>query len=86
MRQYKVAHFKRENEWAIFREDEDTIQWYGGNVWVNDKWDSRRYLHEEDCIWDLVLIKIRWDTIEDTLQAEKREKGERLEKKSWSEL
>lgn len=50
-REYKIAHYKRENEWSIFRKFEDMIQWLDSRtVRVNSKKLAKRFLHEQDAI------------------------------------
>ena len=85
-REYKIAHFKRENEWSIFRKFEDMIQWLDSrNVRVNSKKLAKRFLHEQDAISALIFIKTQWELkTEEQYTEEKKE--EKKEKRSWSEF
>lgn len=61
-REYKIGHYKRENEWIIYREYDWMVQYLGSwMIWVNDKKNARRFLHEQDAISSLSVIKFKWD-------------------------
>lgn len=82
-REYKIAHYTRENERAIFREEEWVREWMWYGERVNES-NARRFWHESDCISALITLRRWW--IEDTLPPKKRECEEKSEKTSWSEL
>lgn len=85
-REYKIAHYPKENERAIFRESWDTKQWLSSNkIWTkNERW-AWRYLHESDCVSALSIIKFsKWLKTEEEYIEEKKEEGKI--KQSWGEL
>ena len=85
-RDYKIAHYLKENERAIFRESWDTKQWLSSNkIWTkNERW-AWRYLHEQDCVSALSIIKFsKWLKTEEEYIHEKIE--EEKIKQSWGEL
>ena len=89
-REYKIAHFPRENEWSIFRKCEDMVQWLDSRtIWVSSKKLAKRFLHEQDAVWALIFIRSKqWELkTEEEYEAELEEKiAESKEKTSWSEF
>lgn len=83
-REYKIAHYNKDNERAIFRELEWIREWlwYGMRRWKEE--DAKRYWHESDSVSALITIRLWW--IQDALLQEKKESEEKSEKTSWSEL
>lgn len=61
-REYKIGHFKRDNERVIFRECEDMKQWLTWEmVWSSNKKLARRFLHKQDCESALSIVKFsKW--------------------------
>lgn len=61
-REYKIGHYKRENERIIYREFDWMVQYLGSwMIWVSNKGHARRFLHEQDAISTLSVIKFKWD-------------------------
>lgn len=61
-RVYKIGHYKRENEWIIYREYDWMVQYLGSwMIWVNNKSNASRFLHEQDAVSALSVIKFKWD-------------------------
>lgn len=59
-REYKIAHFPRENERAIFREFEDMKQWLNTDmVRTSNKKLAMRFLHEQDVLSALSIVKTK---------------------------
>lgn len=85
MWEYKIAHYKKENERAIFREKEWVRWWLCYDNWWGKEREAKRYLHESDCISAFISIRKKWG-IEDTSKQGKKGCEEKLEKTSWSEL
>ena len=57
-RDYKIAHFSKENERAIFREEWDSKQWLTADrIRTKNPSLAWRYLHEQDCVSALSIIK-----------------------------
>lgn len=85
-RDYKIAHFTKENERVIFREFEWMKQWLTWEmVWSSNKKLARRFLHEQDCESALSIVKFsKWLKTEEQYIEEKTE--EQKEKKSWSDF
>lgn len=85
-RDYKIAHYSKENERAIFREYEDMKQWLTSEmVWSSNKKLARRFLHKQDCESALSIVKFsKWIKTEEEYIDEKIEWWK--EKRSWSEL
>lgn len=85
-RAYKVAHRWKDNEWSIFREDGDIVQWLAPElVWTKEKRYAKRFLHKQDVESALSIIKMKKciKTEEEYIE-EKIEEWK--EKRSWSEL
>ena len=89
-REYKIAHYKRENEWSIFRKFEDMIQWLDSRtVRVNSKKLAKRFLHEQDAISALIFIRSKeWElkTEKEYREEVEKELSKKKEKTSWSEF
>lgn len=89
-REYKIAHFKRDNEWSIFRKFEDMIQWLDSRtVRVNSKKLAKRFLHEQDVISALIFIRSKeWELKTEKEYNEEAEKkpSKPKEKTSWSDF
>ncbi len=85
-RDYKIAHFKKENERAIFRTCDWMEQWLRPwMVWSKDKSMAKRFLHEQDATSVLIFIRTQWELkTEEQYIEEKIE--EQKEKKSWSDF
>ena len=85
-REYKIAHFPKENERAIFRKFEWMEQWLRPwMVWSKDKRNAKRFLREQDATSVLIFIRTQWELkTEEEYIEEKIE--EQKEKRSWSEL
>lgn len=85
-RDYKIAHFPKENERAIFRKFEWMEQWLTREmVWTSNKKLARRFLHKQDCESALSIVKFsKWLKTEEEYIEEKIE--EQKEKKSWSDF
>ena len=80
MRNYKIAYFKSDNEWAIMRENEDTVQWLSSdNVWTPHKQHATRFFHEDTATSNLIIAKRKW------LEEEKLYRPEGVAN-SWGEL
>lgn len=84
-REYKIGHFKSDNERVIFRECEDMKQWLTREmVWSSNKKLARRFLHKQDCESALSIVKFsKWlkteeEYIEDKINESKevRSRGE----------
>lgn len=84
-REYKIGHFKIDNERVIFRECEDMVQWLTREmVWSSNKKLARRFLHKQDCESALSIVKFsKWlkteeEYIEDKINESKevRSRGE----------
>lgn len=84
-REYKIGHFKSDNERVIFRECEDMVQWLTREmVWSSNKKLARRFLHKQDCESALSIVKFsKWlkteeEYIEDKINESKeiRSRGE----------
>lgn len=57
-RVYKIGHYKRANEWIIYREYDWMVQYLGSwMVWVNNKSNASRFLHEQDAVSALSICK-----------------------------
>lgn len=86
-REYKIAHFHRENERAIFRKYEDMVQWLSSQmVRTAKKQRAMRFLHEQDCVSALSVIKMsKWELKTEEEYIEEKI-GETKEKKSWSDF
>jgi hypothetical protein len=87
-REYFIAHWKQENERAIFRKDEDgdIVQWLSWElVWTKEKRYAKRFLHEQDAVSSLSIIKSKWDlkTEEEYIDEVITEKKKKM---SWWEL
>lgn len=75
---YKIAHFPRENERALFKTDwEDALWLRWDNSWTPNKSSARRFLHEDSAVWCLITIRQVWEP--EVYVPEK-------EKQSWGEL
>jgi hypothetical protein len=62
MREYRIAHFPKENERSIFRQSGDRIQRLSSQkVWTKEKQRAKRYLHEQDCVSALITTKMQWE-------------------------
>ena len=87
MRVYKIAHFSN-NERAIFRKDDDFVQWLSPqHIWTLNKNHARRYINEDDASSALVVIKSKWELkTEEQYIEEVTEKEKNREKSTWSEL
>lgn len=85
-RDYRIAHFSKENERAIFREEWDTKQWLTADrIRTKNPSLAGRYLHEQDCVSALSIIKFsKWLKTEEEYIQEKIEEGKI--KQSWGEL
>lgn len=85
-RDYKIAHFPKENERAIFRKFEWMEQWLTREmVWTSNKKLARRFLHKQDCESALSIVKFsKWLKTEEEYIEEKIE--EQKEKRSWSDF
>lgn len=72
-REYKIGHFKKDNERAIFRECEDMKQWLTWEmVWSGNKKLARRFLHKQDCESALSIVKFsKWLKTEEEYIEEK---------------
>lgn len=82
MREYKIAHFPRENERAIMRVNEDDVWWLAPEkVWTKKKERAKRYFHESEAISNLAIIKMsKWE-----LEEEKPYRPEAVAQ-SWGEV
>lgn len=59
-RAYKVAHRWEDNEWSIFRQDGDLVQWLAPElVWTREKKYAKRFLHKQDVESALSIIKMK---------------------------
>ena len=59
-RAYKVAHRWEGNEWSIFRQDGDLVQWLAPElVWTREKKYAKRFLHKQDVESALSIIKMK---------------------------
>ena len=75
---YKIAHFTRENERAIFKTDWENKLWLQpDSSWSNRMDSARRFFHEDVATWALLQIRMKW---------EPEIKTPEREKQSWSEL
>ena len=62
MWEYKIAHYPKENERAIFREDEIDTWWLTADKKrTREKKYAKRFLHEDEAVWALVTIKMTWE-------------------------
>lgn len=82
-RDYKIAHFPRENERAIMRVYEDDTWWLSPEkIWTKKKERARRFFHESEATSALSIVKMsKW-------KYEEEEKPYRPEGvvQSWGEL
>ena len=89
-REYFIAHWSKENERAIFRQDEewDVTQWLSWElVWTREKRYAKKFLHEQDAVSSLSIIKSKWDLrTEEQYIEEIIENSKNKEKHTWSEL
>mgnify|MGYP007069870160 CR=1 FL=1 len=85
-REYKIAHYPKENERAVYREDWDTKQWLSPQyVWTKNEKLARRYLRESDCISAFISARMdKWIKTEEEYAQERIEEGKT--KQSWDEL
>lgn len=80
MRNYKIAYFKSDNEWAIMREDGDNTQWLSSdNTWTKHKQRAKRFFHEDTATSNLIIAKRK------CLEEEKIQKPE-VAASTWGEL
>lgn len=83
--EYKIAHFSKENERAIFKREDDTDRWLcRDNSWSENSKHARRFLHEDTAVSALITIRRGWEI--DITSTRKSELGEHKEKELWSEL
>ena len=88
-REYKIGHYRKENERAIFREFEDMKQRLTREmVWTSNKKLAKRFLHKQDCESALSIVKFsKWlKTEEEYIEEKIEEEKEKSEKKSWSDF
>ncbi len=85
-RVYKIWHYKRDNEWIIYREFDGMVQYLAG--WMirsSNKNSAKRFLHEQDAVSALSIIKFsKWLKTEEEYIEEKI--NEKKEKTSRGEL
>lgn len=61
-REYKIGHYKRANERIIYREFDWMVQYLcSWMIWSSNKNSAQRFLHEQDAISTLSVIKFKWD-------------------------
>ena len=85
-REYKIACYPRENERAIFRENEEKTEWLTAQqTWTREKSHAMRFLHKKDCESALSIIKFKkcLKTEEEYIEEKRIEKRV---KQSWDEL
>lgn len=86
-REYKIAHFPRENERAIFREFENMKQWLNTDmVRTSNKKLAMRFLHEQDVLSALSIVKTKKWGLKTEEQYIEEKIEEQKEKRSWSEF
>ena len=80
MRDYMIAHYSKINERAIMRVSEDYVQRLSNKDerTTEKKW-AKRFYHEDDAKWALVLVKVKWVKEEELKRPD-------IEKQSWDEL
>lgn len=85
-REYKIACYRKDNEWSIFREFDWMRQWLTTNTtWSNEKKLARRFLYKQDVESALSIVKTKWDLKTEEQYIEERIE-EQKEKKSWSDF
>ena len=76
---YMIAHYPRENERAIMRVNEDSVQWLTRNEeWTREQKRAKRFYHEADVKWALILARRKC--------LKEEELHRKVEKQSWGEL
>lgn len=87
-RGYKIGHYKRVNEWIIYREYDWMVQYLAPwMIWTSNKNSAKRFLHEQEAESSLSVIKFKWELkTEEEYIEEKIENSKSKEKQSWSEL
>lgn len=74
---YKIAHFPRENERALFKTDGETALWLQpNNSRLPNKSSARRFLHEDSAVWCLITIRQMGEPEVYQPKAEKQSWGE----------
>ena len=74
---YMIAHYSKFNERAIIRVSEEDVLWLSSKwEWVKDERSAKRFYHQDDAEWALVLCKMKWFEIEKP----------KCIKQSWGEL
>ena len=84
MREYKIWHYPRENERIIYRTDGDTAQYFTSQkLWASDKKQAKRFLHQQEAVSALVIIKRSWDlkTEEEYIEEKLNESKEKTTRK-----
>ena len=87
-RTYKIWHYKRANERIIYREFDWMVQYLcSWMIRSSNKNSAQRFLHEQEAVSTLVVIKSQWELrTEEEYIEEKIENLRNKEKQSWSEL
>lgn len=88
-REYKIGHYKRDNEWIIYRKYDWMVQYLASwMIWSSNKKLAKRFLHKQDCESALSIVKFsKWlKTEEEYIEEKIEERKEKSEKKSWSEF
>jgi hypothetical protein len=89
-REYFIAHRGKDNEWSIFRKDEDgdIVQWLSWElVWTKEKGYAKKFLHRQSVESALSIIKSKWELKTDEEYIEGIiENSKSKEKRTWSEL
>jgi hypothetical protein len=61
-REYKIGHYKRANERIIYKEYDWLVQYLAPwMIWTSNKSSAKRFLHEQDAVSNLSVIKFKWD-------------------------
>jgi hypothetical protein len=61
-REYKIGCYKRANERIIYREYDNMVQYLAPwMIWTSNKNSAKRFLHEQDAVSTLSVIKFKWD-------------------------
>ena len=62
-REYEIAHFPKENEWAIRRKRDEEVWWLssdnGEMVRTHKKEWARRFFHRETAVQALIIVKTK---------------------------
>jgi hypothetical protein len=76
-RKYKIGHYKRANEWIIYREFDWMVQYLcSWMIWSSNKNSAKKFLYEQDAVSTLSIIKFsKWLKTEEEYIEEKINEG-----------